>query len=98
MSTLTLLDKVNGDIVGDWFPWNGGAADIFVTAGDFGGGIVTLQRSNDKVIAVPVKFTDALEFEATENSSFSANGWSGGTFIRATLAGATSPVDVKVTV
>lgn len=99
MTTLTLLNKVNQDTVGAAEQWNGGAADIFVTASDFGSGTVTLQRSNDGGITwVPVKFEDGVIFSATVNGVFPANGWSNGTKIRATLAGSTNPVDVKVTV
>ncbi len=96
---IALLDNVNQDTVGEFFVWKGGPADIFVTADDFGGGTVTIQRSNDGgAIVVPVKFIDGVTFTATLNSVFPANGWGQGTRVRATLAGATSPVNVRVTV
>lgn len=99
MTTLTLLNNVAADTVGDWYNWRGGPGDIFVTADSFGGGTVTIERSNDQgTTAVSEKFTDGVIFTATENGTFYATGWSHGTKVRATLAGATSPVNVKVTV
>lgn len=96
---IALLDNVNQDTVGQWFEWSGGSGDIFVTASDFGGGTVTIQRSNDGgTTAIPTKFIDGQIFTATENGTFPASGWGQGTRLRATLAGSTSPVDVRVTV
>lgn len=99
MST-KLLDNVSANGSGAFQVWLGGPAQLFVK-GDLDGGAITIQLSDDAGATVyAAKRSDGNDFtvaDADVPDSFPISGWAQGIFVRATLAGGTSPVGVFAT-
>jgi len=97
--TVILLDKVNGDTVGDTYELNGGKRHIQIEADDFGGGTVILEKKLDSSFdwqTIPIQDGGIAEF--TENASGGLKFVNIGMNIRARLTGSTSPSNVYVAI
>lgn len=100
MST-KLLDNVSANGSGAFVKWLGGPAQIFIK-GDLGGtGTVTIELSDDAGATIyNAKFDDGTDFAVAASEvpdTHPVSGWAQGTFVRASLVGATSPSGVFVT-
>lgn len=91
-----LLNNVSVDTIGDAIKSDGGQAQVYIQASNFGGGKVTLQARGGYTSAVWIDLTlaDGTPAEFTANATRVINYIAQGSELRAVLSGSTSPVGV----
>ena len=94
MSNNILLWEVNVDTDGEAVKGDGGSKQLIIQADNFGGGVVTIQTSFDKIIWVTMIY-NGVPAVFPSNISLYLNRIGQGAWIRATLTGSLGASNVS---